>query len=152
MGEKVLLKRTILHALKAVVMTVALCALISVAASPASAGEYTVPFCNQSAHGWTGSWDHSITGGGSPVFYATNNCGPYSGYIYRRFEVWTTPAGASDDWTFDAPAGTYIKRLDMYQDTAPRSSGALNAIYAWEQDNSRTTVAASQPGSVLSSA
>jgi hypothetical protein len=78
-----------------------------------------------------------------------SNCRRYSGYKYRRFEVWALPAGAGDEWTFDAPAGTYVSRLDMYQDAVPRSAGAAAAIFAWQQDSSRTTVAAARPGTVL---
>jgi hypothetical protein len=37
----------------------------------------------------------------------------------------------------------------MYQDATPRSAGAADAIFAWQQDNSRTTVAAARPGTVL---
>lgn len=141
--------QSIRRATKALTATLALCVVAAVVAGPASAGTYTVPFCSKNATGSSASWTHSITTGGTPYFVTDRNCGPGSGYVYRRFEIWTVPAGASDDWTFDAPSGTYIARLDMYQETIARSSGAINAIYAWQQDNSRSTVAIGRPGSQL---
>jgi hypothetical protein len=143
-------KQRLLHALKALAAIAVACVVVGISPAPASAGEYTVPFCGQSSTGSTASWTHSSTTGGSPYFWwSSSHCGPYAGYVYRRFEIWTVAAGASDDWTFDAPAGTYVSRLDMYQDARPRSAGAGNAISAWQQDGSRTTVAAATRGEVL---
>jgi hypothetical protein len=123
-----------------------------VATTPAAhAGQYAVPFCKYSSSGSTASWEHSTTAGGTPYFFDSIGCQSYGGFIYRRFEVWSVPAGASDDWTFNAPDGTYISRLDMSQDSLPRSAGAMNAIYAWQQDGSRSTLAASRPGTTLGS-
>jgi hypothetical protein len=69
--------------------------------------------------------------------------------VYRRFEVWTVPAGSSDDWTFDAPAGTYVSRLEMFQSAIPRTSGASDSIAAWQQDGSTSTIAAAvSPGNL----
>jgi hypothetical protein len=148
----VLREQTISHALKAFAASFVTCAAVAISAAPVSAGEYTVPFCNKSATGSTASWTHSNTLGDAPYFLFGNYCGPNDGYIYRRFEVWTLPAGASDDWTFDAPTGTYVSRLDMYQDALPRSAGATDAIFAWQQDGSRSTVASVRPEIPLSSA
>jgi hypothetical protein len=145
-------EQTILHALKALAASVVTCAALAISAVPVSAGEYTVPFCDRSSTGSTASWSHTMTTGGAPYFYRDHVCSPHGGYTYRRFEVWTVPAGASDDWTFDAPAGTYVSRLDMYQDALPRSAGAADAIFAWQQDGSRSTVAAVRPEVPLSNA
>ena len=147
-----LLKRTILHALKAAAATAAVCAVTGISAVPASAGVYTVPFCNYTSNGSTSTWTHTLTVGGTSFFYDQDRCGFTDGYMYRRFESGVIPAGASDDWTFDAPPGTYISRLDMYQDAISRTDGASNAIFAWQQDGTRSTVAATRPGSTLASA
>jgi hypothetical protein len=145
----VLPTRTLLHALKVFGASAVTCFAIGAAAGPASAGEYTVPFCDQSVSGSTASWSHSTTAATSPNFMTDVTCRGSGGHVYRRFEVWTIPAGASDDWTFDAPAGTYVSRLQMFQDALPRSSGASDAIFAWQQDGSRSTVAATAPGGML---
>jgi hypothetical protein len=144
----VLLKRSLSYALIATAALV----IAATLAVPARAGVYTVPFCARSSTGATDSWTHSNTSGSAPYFFwSSATCGTYSGRVYRRFELGSVPAGASDDWTFDAPEGTYVSRLDMYQDTGPRSSGAMNAIYSWQEDGGRSLTAASQPGTVLSS-
>lgn len=138
-----LLKRSILHAL-----TVALAA--AVFAPPASAGIYSVPFCKPSSTWRTDTWTHSTTTGSQPLFWYDANCA--SGQVYRRFEQFgAIPAGASDYWTFDAPAGTYVSRLDMDQDGVPRSAGSGQAIYAWQEDGSRSVVAAAAAGGSMSS-
>jgi hypothetical protein len=148
----VLGKHSISHAITAAATVAVLLMAAGFAAAPASAGEYTVPFCDRSVTGSTASWTHSTTAGWAPFFYNDRWCSPGSGVVYRRFEVWAIPGGASDDWTFDAPAGTYVSQLDMYQDALPRSSGALNAIYSWQQDGGRTLTAAARPGGVLANA
>lgn len=111
----------------------------------AKAGTYTVPFCDRSASGSTSSWTHSSTLGSSAYFYMDNSCSARR--VYRRFvEAGSIPAGASDDWTFDAPTGTYVNRLDIYQFAAPRSPGSLIALYSWQQDGSKTLTEATQAG------
>ena len=131
-------KRSITHAILAL-------AVAFVAFAPAAkAGTYKVPFCDRSLTGSTSSWTHSNTIGSTSYFYMDNSCAMRR--IYRRFvEGGSIPAGASDDWTFDAPAGTYVNRLDMYQYASPRSPGAAAEIYGWQQDGSRSLVAAAQP-------
>jgi len=145
----VLLKRSISHAVKAFAVAGLLAVIVAFAPSSAKAGVYTVPFCDRSSTGATSAWTHTITGGGSPNFWWSNTCGAHQGTMYSRFEVWTIPAGASDDWTFNAPDGTYVSQLDMYQYAMPRASGALDAIYSWQQDGSRSVVAAQTPGGIL---
>jgi hypothetical protein len=149
MEETMLPKQRLLHVLKALAASAVTCVIAGLCAVPASAGEYTVPFCDRSATGATDSWKNTGTGGAAPYFWTQNNCYAHGGYVFRRFEVWSIAAGASDDWTFDAPAGTYVSRLDMYQYGTPRSAGAADAIFSWQQDNSRTTVAAAPPGTIL---
>ena len=145
-------KRSILHAVTAALTVVAIMVAAASAAAPASAGVYAVPFCDRSSTGSTASWSHSNTAGSAPFFYTDGWCSPHSGSLYRRFEVWTVPGGASDDWTFDAPAGTYISQLDMYGNALPRSAGAMNAIYQWRQDGDRALTAAAGPGGILQNA
>src|SRR2546430_11311402 len=114
----------------------------------AEAGTYTVPFCNQSATGEsTVGWTISTTAGTSPYFWGDNIC--RSGKVHRRFEPWTVPAGASNDMTFDAPAGTYVSQLQMFQEAYPRTAGAMAAIYSWQQDGSRSLTAAAYTGGSL---
>jgi hypothetical protein len=146
----VLSKHTIPVAVKAAAATLAVCVVSGLSTAPALAGEYSVPFCDRSSTGSTASWTNTVTNGSPPPFWYAGGCGYHSGYVYRRFEVWTIPAGASNDWTFEAPAGTYVKQLDMYQDAISRSAGSYSAIYSWQQDGSRSTVAATRPGSSLS--
>ena len=140
-----LLKRSISHAVTAA--SVGLVVMLAGFATSAKAGTYEVPFCDRSASTSTASWTHSSTAGSPPPFYSDDSCSMWR--VYRRFEIWTVPAGASDDWTFDAPAGTYISRLDMYQNAQPRSAGAMVAIYSWQEDGSRTQTAAARPGGGL---
>jgi hypothetical protein len=140
--EKVLLRRSILHA-----VTVAL--LAATFAPSASAGTYSVPFCKSSRTWSTNSWTHSTTSGSQMFFWYDPSCA--SGQLYRRFEqIGSVPAGASDFWTFDAPDGTYISQLDMDQDGLPRTAGSGQAIYAWQEDNSRSVVAAASAGGSMS--
>jgi hypothetical protein len=141
--EKVLHKRWICHAL-----TLALAVVVMATLAPvAEAGVYTVPFCNKSSTQSTASWRHTQTVGAGPYFWSPDAC--TSGYVQRRFEFWTVPAGASDDWTFDAPAGTYIGQLKMYQDATARSAGSLVAVSYWQEDGSHTTAAAAAGGSSM---
>ncbi|MEA2493099.1 MAG: hypothetical protein QOJ29_1010 [Thermoleophilaceae bacterium] len=144
-------KRLITHALTVTATVSVLFVLAALIPSIASAGVYTVPFCDRSSSGSTNSWTHTSTASSTPYFWADNTCRSGSGYVYRRFQVWTVPAGASDDWTFDAPAGTYISQLDMYQDAIARSAGALTATYYWQQDGGNGTVAAAAGGGSLAS-
>jgi hypothetical protein len=138
----VLLKRSLSHAVLAVVF------LLATFASSADAGTYTVPFCDRSATGSTSSWSHTATLGATPYFYMDNSCSARR--VYRRFvEAGTIPAGASDDWTFDAPNGTYVSRLDMYQYAAPRSPGSMVSLTSWQQDGSRSLVSAARQGEEL---
>jgi hypothetical protein len=143
----VLRKHSILHA---ITLVAALLVVAAFSAAPASAGEYTVPFCSYSSTHSTASWTHSMTEGAPPNFWINGGC--VGNQVYRRFEIWTIPAGASDDWTFDAPTGTYISRLEMSMVADPRSAGALAAIYSWQQDGSRTVTAAAPAGRQLGSA
>jgi hypothetical protein len=138
----VLQKRSITHAFLALIIGLA------IFASSAKAGTYTVPFCNQAASFTTSTWTHSSTLGSASFFYMDNSC--LQGRVYRRFvEGGLIPAGASDDWTFDAPSGTYVNRLDMYQSAQPRSPGAMVALYSWQQDGSRSLTAATRSGETL---
>jgi hypothetical protein len=146
MEEKVLQKRWISHALTAALALVVLATF----AQSAEAGIYNVPFCDRSTTGSTAGWTHATTTGASAYFWADDRCN--GGQVYRRFDAFAMPAGASDDWTFDAPDGTYISRLDMYQDALPRTAGAMSAIYSWREDNSRTLTAAAYPGGSLGNA
>ena len=144
-----LVKRSISHAL----MVALVAALLGAWTAPsASAGVYDVPFCDRSTTGSTSSWTHSTTSGAQPYFWLSNECRWHGGYVFRRFEVWPVPAGASDDWTFTAPTGTYVSHVDMYVDAVVRSSGAMNALYAWEDDGSRRLVAAAYAGGTVGSA
>src|SRR4051812_33460284 len=145
--EKVPRSHSISHVITLAATIAVLIVSASFAAAPASAGEYTVPFCNYSASRSTASWTHSMTAGSPPSFWARNGC--VSDSVYRRFEIWTIPAGASDDWTFDAPAGTYVGRLDMSMTADARGPGAMAAIYSWQQDGSRSVVAAAPAGTQL---
>jgi hypothetical protein len=64
--EKVLQKRSISHAL-----TLALAiSIVAIFAPPASAGTYTVPFCDRSTTGSTAGWTHATTTGAGPYFWA----------------------------------------------------------------------------------
>ena len=139
-----LLKRSISHALIAVVM---LAIAAGFAPTTASAGEYSVPFCDRSATGSTAGWTPSATSGASPLFWYNGSC--VGGLVYRRFELGAIPAGASADWTFDAPSGTYISWLQMYQDARPRTAGAMDTIHAWQEDGTRRLLAAAGPGGAL---
>jgi hypothetical protein len=141
--EKVLLKRSLCHAVTAVLVLVGVATL----APAAKAGTYTVPFCDRSSTHSTAGWTHATTTGAGPYFWVDGDCG--YGRVYRRFEIWTVPAGASDDWTFAAPDGTYISKLEMNQETSARSTGAMVAIWSWQEDGSRTLTAAARPGSQL---
>jgi hypothetical protein len=123
-------------------------AVAAILAPSADAGVYTVPFCDHSASASTSSWTHTSTTGAGPYFFADNGC--FSNRVYRRFDSFAMlPAGASDDWTFDAPPNTYISRLDIYQDAVLRTSGSMSAIYSWQQDGSRTLTAAAYTGGSL---
>ena len=133
-------KRSISHALFAVILAAA------AFAPAAEAGTYTVPFCDRSVSGQVSSWSHSSTLGASPYFYVDKAC---PSRVYRRFEGFMVPAGASDDWTFDAPEGTYVSRVDIDQAAVPRSEGAMVALYSWQQDGSRTLVSAVRQGEQL---
>src|SRR5436190_6613169 len=148
-GGKVLRKCSISHAITAAATVATLIVTAGIAAAPASAGEYTVPFCRDSATRSTASWTHSMTAGAPANFWANGGC--VADHVYRRFEIWTIPAGASDDWTFDAPAGTYISQLDMSMVADVRSPGGLAAIYSWQQDGSRSVTAAVPAGRQLGS-
>jgi hypothetical protein len=145
----VLRKRSISHAITAAAAIAALVVTGAIAAAPASAGEYTVPFCQNSATRSTASWTHSMTAGAPANFWINGGC--VGDHVYRRFEIWAIPAGASDDWTFDAPAGTYISQLDMSMVADVRSPGGLAAIYSWQQDGSRSVTAAVPAGRQLGS-
>ena len=135
-------RRSISHAILALVIGFA------AFAPAAKAGTYTVPFCDRSATGSTSSWTHSTTLGATPYFYLDNTCSARR--VYRRYvEGGLIPAGASDDWTFDAPAGTYVSRLDMYQFAAPRSPGSMVALYSWQEDGSRTLTEVARSGETL---
>ena len=137
-------KRSISHAL-----TIALAiAILGTFAPRANAGIYNVPFCGRSAAHSTAGWTHATTTGAGPYFWVDGNCDADNN-IYRRFEIWTVPAGASDDWTFNAPAGTYIKSFEITHQTNARSAGAMVAIWSWQDDGSRTLTAAARPGSQL---
>ena len=133
-------KRSISHALFAAILAIA------AFAPAAKAGTYTVPFCDRSASGQASTWTHANTLGATPYFYVDKACPTR---IYRRFDGYLVPAGASDDWTFDAPAGTYVSQVDIDQFAAPRSAGAMIALYSWQQDGSRTLVSAVRQGEEL---
>jgi hypothetical protein len=145
----VLRKRSISHAITAALAVAAVVVTGAIAAAPASAGEYTVPFCRDSATRSTASWSHSMTVAAPPNFWSNGGC--VGDHVYERFEIWDIPAGASDDWTFDAPAGTYISQLDMSMTADVRTPGGLAAIYAWQQDGSRSVTAAVPAGRQLGS-
>jgi hypothetical protein len=135
----VLEKRSITHALLALIIGLA------IFVPSAKAGTYTVPFCDRAASLTTSTWTHSATLGSTSFFYMDNSCSSHR--IYRRFvEGGTIPAGASDDWTFDAPTGTYVNRLDVDQSATPRSPGAMIALYSWQQDGSRSLTEATRSG------
>lgn len=142
-------KRWISHALIAMTATLALYTAVAVA--PAMAGTYTVPFCDHSPSAWTGSWSNTQTGGASAYFYNDSTCSPGGGYVYRRSEVWSLPGGASNDFTFNAPAGTYISQLDMYVNSTVRGAGYMHGIYSWQEDSTRNLTAAALPGQSLQS-
>lgn len=122
--------------------------------APASAGEYAVPFCTANPTGASPGWkqtDTQGTSGGIPYFFHSTNCGLNGRGHYRRFEIYTVPAGATSDWTFYAPANTYVSRLDMDHTAVPRSGGAADALYAEFDNGSRTTLdmAVGNAGSTL---
>ena len=132
-------KRSITHALLALIIGLA------IFVPSAKAGTYTVPFCDRAVSHTTSTWTHSSTLGASSFFYTDNSCSAQR--VFRRFvEGGTIPAGASDDWTFDAPAGTFVNRVDLYQEVTVRSPGAMVALYSWQQDGSRTLTEATRPG------
>ncbi|HEX6714468.1 MAG TPA: hypothetical protein VF066_13835 [Thermoleophilaceae bacterium] len=127
----------------------AVTAVLAAFAPSAKAGTYPVPFCDRSASRSIDGWTDATTTGSSPYFLVDKNC-TSGGMVYRRFELWAIPAGASDDWVFDAPQGTYINRFDIYQEGAVRSAGAGHAIYSWRDDGARTVNASWVPGQALS--
>ena len=131
------------RALRAALL-LALASLALARPAPASAGEYAVPFCTNHPSGSSPGWTLSRTNGSSggiPYFYRTSNCALGGNGLYRRFEVNTVAAGASDDWTFQAPANTYVSRVQMRQTATPRSEGAADAVYAEYETGGRTTLA-----------
>ena len=67
-NRKVLQKRSIPHALFALVIAIAFFA------PPAKAGTYTVPFCDRSRSHSTSSWSHSTTQGAADYFYMDTTC------------------------------------------------------------------------------
>lgn len=141
-----LLKRRFLHALIAVGLVAGF-----VTSPRADAGTYSVPFCNRSLSGTsTSGWDISATeGGATPYFWGGGTC--QNGRVYRRFEIWGLPVGASNDMTFDAPDGTYISQFEIAHQAYPRVGGAMAAIYSWQQDGTRTLTAAANEGESLGS-
>jgi len=111
--------------------------------APASAGEYAVPFCTSNPTGASPGWSQSSTqgsSGGLMYFYQSSNCGLNGDGLYRRFEVNTVAAGATSDWTFQAPTNTYVSRMYISQTAVPRSEGAADAVYAEFDDGSQTTL------------
>ena len=111
--------------------------------APASAGEYAVPFCTSHPSGSKPGWvqtQSNGTSGGISFFYSTSNCGLGGNGFYRRFEVNTVAAGASYDWTFHAPAETYVSRIQLRQTATPRSQGAADAVYAEFEGGGRSTL------------
>jgi hypothetical protein len=119
--------------------------------TPASAGTYTASSCTHSPAQSLANWTHLVTDGsigGDPFYYQSRDCGNFG--LYRRFGVNGVAMGATDVWTFAAPANTWISGAAIYQDASPRSGGAYDAVYAEFDDNSQRTLGmAVGAGSVL---
>src|SRR5438552_2239879 len=90
--------------LRAITLAGALCVAAIASPAPASAGTYTINFCNTSAshsfYGWTES-ETQGTSGGIPFYWGpSNDCGNNGTYV--RFEVNTVPQSTA----FDSVSGS----------------------------------------------
>ena len=124
-----------------VALAVTACAA-TFAARTAEAATYPAMSCNQSATQSMANWTHAQTSGttgGLDYFSESRNCGSFG--IYRRFGVNGTAAGATNVYTFAAPADTWISRAFFAQTATPRSAGAYDSIYAELEDRTQRTVA-----------
>jgi hypothetical protein len=88
------------------------------------------------------NWTHAQTNGsivGTDYFSEAWNCSTFGSY--RRFGVNGAAAGATDAYTFAAPADTWIAKAEFVQAAMPRAAGAYDAIYAELEDSTQRTVA-----------
>ena len=111
--------------LRAITLAGALCVAAIASPAPASAGTYTINFCNTSAshsfYGWTES-ETQGTSGGIPFFWGpSNDCGNNGTYV--RFEVNTVPQSTAFDWTFTAPLDTTIEHTYFQGSASPTVGG-----------------------------